>query len=68
MFNEWATHNLNVYQLLEVFELVPSPSKEHEILYGILEGYERQHGDTMYALSFRWWDGWKDHVMNNPSA
>ena len=47
---------------------MPGPGKEHEILYSILEGYERQHGDTMYALSFRWWDSWKDHVMINPSA
>ena len=50
LFNEWATQNLNVYSLLEVFELVPSPSKEHDVLYAILEDYESQHGDNMLSL------------------
>ena len=68
LFNEWATNNLNVYAFLEVFELVASPSKEHDLIYEILEKYERQHGDTMYALSFRWWDSWKEHVMSHPSV
>ena len=22
----------------------------------------------MYAMSFRWWDTWKEHVMNHPSV
>jgi len=41
VFNKWATEHLNVYTFLEVFEIVPSPSKEHDVLYAILEEYER---------------------------
>lgn len=61
-FKFWAERNLNVYHLLNTFELVPSPIKERRIIIGILENYERKHGDTMYALSYRWWDTWKGYT------
>ena len=30
--------------------------------------YERKHGDTMYALSFRWWDTWRDYTEKHNST
>lgn len=67
-FKQWAVNSINIYQLLSVFELVPSPSREHEIINKILEKYERKHGDKMYCLSYRWWDTWKEYTEKHFST
>lgn len=61
-FKKWAECNLNVYHLLNTFMLVPSPARERKAIIDILQHYERKHGDTMYALSFRWWESWKEYT------
>jgi len=38
-FKQWAVNSINIYQLLRVFELVPSPFREHEIINMILDKY-----------------------------
>ena len=64
-FRQWAEKHLNVYHLLNTFELVPSPVKERRTILEIVQNYERKHGDTMYALSFRWWDMWKTYTSQH---
>lgn len=61
-FKQWAEKNLNFYHLLNTFMLVPSPVRERKEIIEILSHYERKHGDTMYALSFRWWETWKEYT------
>lgn len=61
-FKLWAEKNLNFYHLLNTFMLVPSPVRERKEIIEILSHYERKHGDTMYALSFRWWETWKEYT------
>ncbi len=64
-FKMWAERSLNVYQLLNTFELVPSPVKERRIIIEVLENYERKNGDTMYGISYRWWDTWKSYTQQH---
>jgi preprotein translocase subunit Sec63 len=47
---------------------VPSPWREHELILEILNSYERKHGDTMYALSYHWWDYWKEYTEKHAST
>jgi len=51
-----------MHHLLHTFELVPTPVRERKTIIDILQNYERKHGDTMYALSYRWWDMWKQYT------
>lgn len=67
-FREWASNNLNVYQMLRVFEVVPSPLSERKIILEILHRYDKKHGDTMYAVSYRWWDMWKMYTSEHQST
>jgi hypothetical protein len=53
---------------LRVFELTPSPWREHDTIVQILDTYQRQHGDTVFVISFRWWDKWKDYTEKNPAT
>ena len=48
--------------------LVPSPVRERKKIVEILSVYERKHGDTMYALSFRWWEMWKEYTSQHQST
>ena len=59
---------MNVHHLLDTFELVPSPVKERKSILDILTNYERRHGDTVYAISFRWWDMWKQYTSQHQST
>ena len=67
-FKKWAERNLNVHHLLNTFELVPSPVKERKTIIDILQSYERKNGDTMYAISYRWWDMWKQYTSQHSST
>lgn len=67
-FRQWADYNLNMHHLLHTFELVPSPVRERKTVIEILSNYQRKHGDTMYALSFRWWDMWKTYTSQHFST
>jgi len=67
-FRAWAERNLNVYHLLSTFMLVPSPVKERKEVTEILARYERKHGDTMFALSYRWWERWKEYTSQHQST
>lgn len=67
-FKKWAECSLNVHHLLNTFMLVPSPVMERKSLIEILQQYERKHGDTMYALSFRWWESWKEYTSKHQST
>ena len=66
-FLVWARENLNVYKLLNTFEIVPSPRREKFLITQILKEYEMQVGDTFYVLSHRWWESWK-HFVNSKSS
>jgi hypothetical protein len=67
-FKKWSETTIDVYKVLQVFELVPSPGREHEIILQILDEYQRKHGDNMYALSYRWWDSWKHYTEKHAST
>eukprot|EP00347_Sterkiella_histriomuscorum_P010752 403375058 len=67
-FRQWAEYNLNVHHLLHTFELVPSPVRERKTIIDILQSYQRDHGDTMYAISYRWWDMWKSYTSQHFST
>lgn len=67
-FRAWAERNLNVYHILSTFMLVPSPAKERKEVTEVLARYERRHGDTMYAVSYRWWERWKEYTEQHQST
>ena len=48
--------------------LVPSPVKERKQIIDIISSYEKKHGDTMYALSYRWWERWKEYTSQHQST
>jgi hypothetical protein len=48
--------------------LVPSPVRERKEITEILTSYERKHGDTMYAVSLRWWETWKEYTSQHQST
>lgn len=64
-FKPWAEVNLNIYHLINSFEVVPSPSKERLTIMQILQKEEQKHGDTMYVLNYRWWDSWKNYTSTH---
>ena len=67
-FKQWAELNLNVHHLLHTFELVPSPVQERKTIIDIFQNYQRKHGDTMFAVSYRWWDMWKQYTQQHSST
>jgi len=67
-FKPWAELNLNIYHLINSFEVVPSPSKERLTIMQILQKEEQKHGDTMYVLNYRWWDSWKSYTSTHQST
>ena len=64
-FKHWAERNLNVYHILNTFELVPSPVQERRAILDILQNYQKQHGDALYVVSYRWWDMWKSYTSSH---
>jgi hypothetical protein len=58
----WAQENLNVYQLLNTFEIVPGPIKERQTIQDILRTSQKKNGDTYFAISYRWWESWQLYV------
>ena len=47
---------------------MPSPWREHDIILQILDSYQKNHGDSIYVLSYRWWDSWKEYTENNQAT
>ena len=67
-FKKWAESKIDICVVLKVFELVPSPWREQEIISQILKNHLKKHGDTMYALSYRWWDTWKEYTERHSTT
>lgn len=65
-FLKWAQENLNVNNLLNTFEVVPSPKGEKNLIMETLKSCKLQAGDTYYVLSYRWWESWR-HFVNSRS-
>ncbi|KRX00231.1 hypothetical protein PPERSA_10730 [Pseudocohnilembus persalinus] len=42
MFKEWALYNFNTQKFLEMFELVPNPLREREMIRQIMKNYNEQ--------------------------
>jgi len=34
----------------------------------VLDTNQRKHGDTVYVLSYRWWDSWKEFTEKHAST
>eukprot|EP00929_Paragymnodinium_shiwhaense_P097776 TRINITY_DN59371_c0_g1_i1.p1 TRINITY_DN59371_c0_g1~~TRINITY_DN59371_c0_g1_i1.p1 ORF type:complete len:2293 (+),score=533.78 TRINITY_DN59371_c0_g1_i1:227-7105(+) len=63
-FYEWATRNLDhLNNLLQTFQLVPSPERERRICEEILSRHQTlQEGSTWYCISHKWLQVWKAHA------
>ena len=60
-FQEWITRNFDIIKYFEIFELVPGPIKEREILRNIIkfQAAEKQLSQKYYyIISYKWWELW----------
>eukprot|EP00826_Nyctotherus_ovalis_P017663 TRINITY_DN15216_c0_g2_i1.p1 TRINITY_DN15216_c0_g2~~TRINITY_DN15216_c0_g2_i1.p1 ORF type:complete len:258 (+),score=16.76 TRINITY_DN15216_c0_g2_i1:554-1327(+) len=67
-FKEILPEHVNLRQLLDIFQVIPSPPQEYEIILNGIKDARIDDSDTCYVINNTWFRSWKLYVssyMNN---
>lgn len=56
--------HVNLKQLLDIFQVVPSPPQEYEIILSGIKDARIEDGNTCYVISNSWFRSWKLYVSS----
>ncbi len=62
-FQNFLPAYIDVYQMLSIFQIIPSPNQEREIIGEVLrENSRMKNDDTYYVISGGWYRAWQTFV------
>ena len=70
-FKLWLDQYFDIMKFFEIFELIPGPLKEREIIRQIIkkQGEDKTMSQTKnlkyYVLSYKWWELWRFYINYN---